>query len=64
MTPESRVCLNKIKRGGASSEAQFNNREAGMPSGLAAEFAESSLMESIMIDSVILNVYHCSSSVP
>ena len=42
MTPESRVCLNKIKRDGASSEVQFNNREAGFPSGHAAEFAESS----------------------
>ena len=54
MTPESRTCLNFITRDGASFEAQFNNREAGIPSGPAAEFAESSFMESIMIDSVIM----------
>ena len=28
MTPESKDCFNNIKRDGASSEAQFNNREA------------------------------------
>ena len=50
MTPESRDGLNRIKRDGASSDAQFNNREAGIPSGPEAEFAESSFMESIMID--------------
>ena len=38
LTPESSDCLNRIKRDGASSEAQFNNREAGIPSGPAAEF--------------------------
>ena len=37
MTPESRDCLNRIKREGASSDAQFNNREAGIPSGPTAE---------------------------
>ena len=39
MTPESR---DGIKRDGASSEAQFNKREAGIPSGPAAEFDDSS----------------------
>ena len=47
-------CLNRIKRDGTSSEAQFNNREAGIPSGPAEKFDESSFMESIMIDSVIM----------
>ena len=28
MPPESRDCLNNIKRDGANSDAQFNNREA------------------------------------
>ena len=54
ITPESRDCLNRNKRAGANSEAQFNNREAGIQSGSAAEFDESSFMESIIIDSVIM----------
>ena len=62
MTPESRDCLNKIKRDGASSETQFNNREAGIPSGPAAEFAESSFTDSLMIDSVIMILVRNTSS--
>ena len=62
MTPESRDCLNKIIRDGASSKAQFNHREAGIPSGPAVEFAESSFMESIMIDSVIMILVRNTSS--
>ena len=54
MTPESRDCLNRTKREDAGSEAQFNNREAGIPFGPAAEFEESSFIELIMIDSVII----------
>ena len=49
MTQESRDCLNRIKRDVASSKAQLNNREAGMPSGPATAFNESSFMELIMI---------------
>ena len=44
--------LNRIKRDGSNSEAQFNNKEAGIPSGPAAEFDKNSSMESIIIDSV------------
>ena len=44
-----RDCINRIKREGASSRAQFYNTEAGIPSGPAAEFEESSFMESIRI---------------
>ena len=62
ITPESRNCLNRIKRDGAYSEAQFNNREAGIPSRPAAEFDESSLMESIMRDSVIMVLVRNTSS--
>ena len=36
MTPGSRDYLNRIKVEGASYGAQFNNSEAGMPSGPAA----------------------------
>ena len=39
ITPESRDCSNRFKRDGANSEAQFNNREAGIPSG-PAEFVQ------------------------
>ena len=57
----SRVVIG-IKRDGANSEAQFNNRDAGIPSGPAAEFDESSLMESIMRDSVIIILVRNTSS--
>ena len=62
ITPESRDCLKKIKSDSVSSEAQFNNREAGIPSGPASEFDESSFMESIMIDSVIMILVRYTSS--
>ena len=62
ITPESRDCLNRIKRDGANSEAQFNNWEAGIPSGHTTKFNESSFMELIMIDSVILILVRNTSS--
>ena len=36
MPPESSECLNRIKMKSESSEAQFDNEEAGIPSGPAA----------------------------
>ena len=53
MTPDKRDGLNRINRDGAISWAQLSNREGGIPSGPAAELEESSLIESMMIDSVI-----------
>ena len=48
-------------RAGASSAAQFSNREEGVPSGLAEDVEESSLIESIIIGSVIsISVRHSS----
>ena len=51
MAPDKRNCLNRIKRDGASSCAQLSNREDGIP---AAELEESSLIESMMIGSVMV----------
>ena len=62
ITPESRDSLNRIKGDGGSYEAQFNNREAEIPSGPATQFDDNSFMESIMIDSVIMLLVRDTSS--
>ena len=61
MTPDERDCLNMIRgsRDGASSCAQLSNREHRIPSGPAAELEESSLIKSIMIDSIMNNSCCC-----
>ena len=51
-----------INRDGANSEAQFNNMEAVIPSGHAAEFDESSIMESLMRYLVIMILVRNTSS--
>ena len=54
-------CENNNLMAGASSVAQFSNREEGTRSGPAADVEESSLIESIIIGSVIsISVRHSS----
>ena len=59
INPWVRECDNINLRAGASSAAQFSNREEGTPSGHAVEVEESSLIESIIMGSVIsISVRH------
>ena len=51
MRLEERECEKIIFKAGAISSAQLIRRDAGMPSGPPAEFGESSLMASIIIES-------------
>ena len=48
---EERECEKIFFKSGAISSAQLIRREAGMPSGPPAEFGESSLIASIIIES-------------
>ena len=45
-------CRGRVQKGRRKFSAQLSNREHGIPSGPAAGLDESSLIESIMIDSV------------
>ena len=63
MTPNKRDCLNSIQRDGASLCSLLSNREDGIPSGHAADLKESYLLETMMIDSVmVISVTNNSSS--
>ena len=60
---EERECEKIIFKTGAISSAQLIKREVGMPSGLPAEYGESSLIASIMIESErVISVRNKSSS--